>query len=442
MDNNTSPIDSGMPGVPGHSLHAYRHEPALLLILGVFAALFWLVIVGSAVAVAYFGHPALLLFFAVPALLILVIHLIAMSVFITRIKGNAVRITAEQFPDLYTRLLASCRRVGLAKIPEAYVMSGDGMLNAFAARFLRRYYVVLLSDVLNGVEHDPEAINFYIGHELGHVHRRHIAFGWLLHPVMFLPVIAAAYRRAQEYTCDQYGLACCASPASAAQAMVVLAAGPHQSKQVNIDAYVKQCEDTKGFWMSANELSSDYPWLCKRMRHISPQSTQKIPARNPLAWVLSVFLFRFGTGGFAVNLLWSLLIWFYLGVVGFTVYQEVKLRQTNIKLFSYGRDAAAQVGKYYVEKEQLPESLEAIGINPKTSGLPIDTIELDQDGGQITVKLKNEHTISYEPHVDDNGKVVWDCSTDVPKKEIPANANCTFTGFDPGDLTDVLKLMR
>ena len=139
---------------------------------------------------------------------------------------------------------------------------------------------------------------------------------------------------------------------------------------------------------------------------------------------------------------WSLLIWLYFGVFAFAAIQESRLMHTNMKLFSYGRDAAAQVGKYYVEKEQLPESLEAIGINPKTSGLPIDTIELDQDGGQITVKLKNEHTISYEPHVDDNGKVVWDCSTDVPKKEIPANANCTFTGFDPGDLTDVLKLMR
>ncbi len=432
MDTTTATVDPGLPGVPGQSLKAYRHEQGLFLILTVFASLFWLALASAAIALAVFGHPALLLLFAVPGLLILVFHLIGMSVFITHLKGNAVRITAEQFPDLYTRLLGCCRRVGLAKIPDAFVMSGDGMLNAFAARFLRRYYVVLLSDVLNGIEHDPEAVNFYIGHELAHIHRRHIAFGWFLHPVMFLPLVAAAYRRAQEYTCDQYGLACCASQPSAAQAMAVLAAGPHQSKQVNIDAYLKQCDDTKGFWMSVTELGGDYPWLCKRMRHISPQSVQKIPTRNPFAWVLSIFLFRFGPGGFPVNLFWSIFIWVYFSIIAVAGYQDFKTHQLNLKLFSYGSLATEKVGQYYLDNESLPETPGEIGLNAKDSGLPIASVDIDQDGGRVTMTLEDDHYIAYDPELNDEGKITWSCATDMPKEQIPKSANCQYDGKEVG----------
>lgn len=438
MDNNHPALEPGLPEIPGQPLRAYRNEQGLFIAVAIVAALFWLALIGVAATASYLLHPVLALVVVVPLILIYLVHLVAMSVFIAHLKGNAVRITAEQFPDLYTRLLACCRRVNLNKIPEAFVMSGDGMLNAFAARFLRRYYVVLLSDVLNAVEHDPEAVNFYIGHELAHIHRGHIAFGWFLHPAMFLPLIATAYRRAQEYTCDQYGLACCESQFSAAQAMAVLAAGPQQSRQLNLAAYLKQCEDTKGFWMSINELNADYPWLCKRMRHISPQSTQRIPGRNPLAWFLSVLIFRFGVGAFGFNLLMSIVVWTYIGVAAYGAYQHYKEKAVVVGLFNYGTQVTTKVTQYFVEHEVAPEDLAVLHLDYQSSGLPIRKAEIDEFG-VVTLTVRQRQRITYEPSFDESGKLVWECTTDIQQDLIPKSAHCRYDGLDFEGLGNLMR---
>ncbi len=419
------------PNAPGLAMQAYRHEQGLFFVLAAFSILFWLGITLLTIGIVW-----------IYVLMFWIIGLFSFSALISHLKGSAVRITPEQFPDLHARLLYCCQRVGLTKVPEAYVMNGDGLLNAFATRFLRRYYVVLLSDVLGAIDSDKDAINFYIGHEIGHVHRSHIANGWWLAPSMWMPVIGAAYRRAQEYTCDQYGLVCCQHPESAAHALAVLAAGPSQWKAMNLDAYLKQCETTGGFWMSLNELTSDYPWLCKRMRHIMPQSPVTIPSRNPFAWFLSLFMFRAGPLGIGGSMLFLVAFIGVLAAIAIPQYQDYVTRAKNIQVFSYAGDATTKVGQFYMEKEQLPESLEAIGITPKTTGLPIKAMELSQDGGQITIELASGHSIVYEPHVDDAGKVVWDCATDLPKKQIPKNAKCQSNYTDPNDISDLIRQMR
>src|SRR5206468_183018 len=108
--------------------------------------------------------------------------------------------------------------------PEAYLLQGNGMLNAFATRFLGRHYVVLLSDVVDAMQAHPEGVNFYIGHELGHVRMKHLTGKLWRAPVLWIPLLGAAYSRANESTCDRHGRACCESPEAAARAMVALAA--------------------------------------------------------------------------------------------------------------------------------------------------------------------------------------------------------------------------
>ena len=91
-------------------------------------------------------------------------------------------------------------------------MQGGGVLNAFATRFLGRNYVVLLSDIVDAMEEHPDGVSFYFGHELGHIRRHHLTGNLLRAPVLWLPLIGAAYSRAKESTCDRHGRACCASP--------------------------------------------------------------------------------------------------------------------------------------------------------------------------------------------------------------------------------------
>lgn len=240
------------------------------------------------------------------------------SYLISWVRGNGARITAEQFPDLHGRLLDCCTVTGVKKPPEFYLLAGDGMRNAFATRFLNRYYVVLLSDIVDGLEDDPEALNFYIGHELGHIARGHLAKHWLILPVVWLPLIGAAYSRAREYTCDQFGLACCNNIDSAVHALTALSVGGKRWKTLNKSAYTAQAADTGGFWMSLNEVLADYPWLSKRVARIRGEQ-EIIASRNPLAMLLACLVPNTGLGVIGAFVLYSYFAMVFVLVFGITM---------------------------------------------------------------------------------------------------------------------------
>src|SRR5439155_24154722 len=100
--------------------------------------------------------------------------------FVTAIRGSAVRLSSEQFPDLHGRVEALARRMELRRTPDVYLMQQDGTLNAFAMRFLRAHMVVLLSDLLEACGENAAARDMIIGHELGHIRAGHLRARWLL----------------------------------------------------------------------------------------------------------------------------------------------------------------------------------------------------------------------------------------------------------------------
>lgn len=89
--------------------------------------------------------------------------------------------------------------------------------------------------MVDALEDHPGALNFYIGHELGHIHRKHLIWGPVLFPAAILPVIGAAYSRAREYTCDNYGFACCEDQRDAMIGLSVLSAGDRRWKTLKIE---------------------------------------------------------------------------------------------------------------------------------------------------------------------------------------------------------------
>lgn len=288
--------------VPGN-IRVYAKEKTLFAVLAAFAALFWLLLTVASVGTVWLILPLLYLF-----------CLAAHSYFIAHLQGNAVEVGAQQLPQLHARFQACCKIVGLDKEPHFYLMSGNGALNAFATRFLRRYYVVLLSDVVDALQDDEGALNFYIGHELGHIAQKHLARHWWISLVMLTPLLGSAYSRAREYSCDQYGLACCRDTDSAMRALAVLAAGGKRWKTVNLDAYIGQSERSGGFWMSLNELTGDYPWLCKRVARVQRGDAARFPRRHWAAWALAALVPRTGFG-----FVGGLILYVYLGGVAAAV---------------------------------------------------------------------------------------------------------------------------
>jgi Zn-dependent protease with chaperone function/type II secretory pathway pseudopilin PulG len=267
----------------------YPNENPLFAISLVLSIAFWLLVLVGTLGVA-------LLY----AALFFVFYLFAQSALIAYIKGTAVRITPQQFPDLHERLSACCRRLGIETVPETYLLHGDGAFNAFATRFLGVNFVVLLSDVVDALESRPGAVSFYLGHELAHIHRRHLLWRPVLLPASILPLLGAAYHRAREATCDNYGAACCDDPQDAVVGLSVLAAGGKRWQAMSFTEYIAQAGETSGFWMSFNELVSDYPWLVKRVARVTARSQGRppdIPARNPLAYLFALLVPRTGAGG-------------------------------------------------------------------------------------------------------------------------------------------------
>ena len=148
----------------------YPRERTLGTITLVLGLLVWVVLL-----IGTFGGALLML--AVGFLL----YLFAQSALIAHIKGNGVELSETQFPDLYAHFAACCDRLKMPERPKAYVIAGNGTLNAFATRFLGLQYVVLMSDVIDAMDKHAEGVRFYMGHELGHLRLRHISghlFRW------------------------------------------------------------------------------------------------------------------------------------------------------------------------------------------------------------------------------------------------------------------------
>ncbi|QNA87573.1 M48 family metalloprotease [Massilia sp. Dwa41.01b] len=267
----------------------YKNEKTLFGIMLVLSIFVWAgMIFGAGGVVLVYG----LMFF--------LFYCFAQSALISYIKGTGVRITHEQFPDLHQQIGACCAKLGLERVPEAYVLQMGGSLNAFATRFLGRDFLVLYSDVIDNLHDNPDALNFYIGHEIGHIKRRHLSWATVLLPASFLPLVGAAYSRAREYTCDRH-LAACEHPLNAEFGIAALAAGGKRWRTMNKGAYIDQARETEGFWMSFHELVGDYPWLVKRMaavRALAAGQEVRQPRRHVLATIMALFVPRTGaTGG-------------------------------------------------------------------------------------------------------------------------------------------------
>jgi len=261
-------------------------ERTLYAISAVISAAIWLAAAISIVGIAYT---------IVGALVGWVVH----SLFLAHLTGNGVRVGPRQLPDLMRRIEAAAHKLGMDRVPDAYVVQSGGLLNAFATKLLSRRFIVIYSELLQACDSDDPSgqaneLDFVIGHELGHLAAGHL--GWrrvLLLPARLFPLLGPAYSRACEYTCDRCGAAVAGDVTVSARALAVLAAGPRAARRMDLDAYVEQRRETRGFWMAVYELNATHPFLSKRvaaLRNWENQGSAEPVGRNPLAYPLAPFL--------------------------------------------------------------------------------------------------------------------------------------------------------
>jgi Zn-dependent protease with chaperone function len=393
----------------------YKNEKTLFSIMLVVSLLIWVALVVGTVGMAL---VYLLLFF--------ISYCFAQSALVSYLKGTAVQITPAQFPDLHQRIEACCQRLGLEQAPQAYLLQMGGVFNAFATRFFGNNFIVLYSDLVDALEERPDAINFYIGHEIGHIRRNHLRWSALLAPAAWLPLLGAAYARAREYTCDRHGFHACDDLKSAQVGLAALATGGKRWRQMSVSHYAAQAQQSNGFWMSFHELVGDYPWLVKRMavvRGLAHGSEVAPPGRHGLAYLLALFVPRLGVGG-AGSVLVLLALIGALAAVAIPAYSEYTAKARMVQAVGVGREATAAVERYFYANGRGPATLETAGYAMDDPSHAVQDITVDPGNGMVRVFPSDLNyrgkAIAFTPRVDENKRVVWRCaSEDIPERVLP-----------------------
>jgi len=198
------------------------------------------------------------------AIIILLFVFFRFAVLIGHLKGNAIKLSPNQFPDIYQTVVKQSQLLGLKYVPDVYILQSGGILNAFATKFMGNNYIVLYSEIVESAyEQDKNILEFITGHELGHIKRNHMIKNLLLFPSFLIPFLAAAYSRACEYTCDN--IAHSLSPMGAKSGLLILASGRTLYKKVNLKDYLAQDQTEAGFWKWFAEKVSSHPNLTKRI---------------------------------------------------------------------------------------------------------------------------------------------------------------------------------
>jgi Zn-dependent protease with chaperone function len=242
----------------------WHSEDPLFILITLISLVLWLFLFISVIGVIYAVILGLFFFFS---------HLI----FISRIKGSAVKLSENQFPDLHQRVIDLSEKIGLKKMPEVYVMQSGGSLNAFATKFFGSNIIVLYTDLLDACGDNAAARDMIIGHELGHLKAGHLRFMWLLTPGLLVPFIGSALMRAREFTCDRFGMVLSGDVEGALLGLSILAAGAQKGPHVNHQELVKQRKDFQKGFLTIGKWLVTHPPLCDRIYELSPAlSSQKI----------------------------------------------------------------------------------------------------------------------------------------------------------------------
>lgn len=179
---------------------------------------------------------------------------------------NGIEISPRQFPEAYAEVERAAREFGLGFVPDAYVVSGNGVINAAASGHGLRRYVFINSDLfeVGGRARNPDALRFIVGHEVGHIAAGHASYWRQLFTITMglVPILGSVLSRAQEYTADNYGYRL--RPQGAQGAMATLAGGKYLNTAIEMNEYSARAGREKGFFVWVVNAMASHPVLIWR----------------------------------------------------------------------------------------------------------------------------------------------------------------------------------
>lgn len=181
-----------------------------------------------------------------------------------RLMGSALRVGADQFPEIHNAASAISRMMGLDE-PAIFIVE-DNQQNAFAIKHGSKSYVILIDDIVFGAlaTGNAGALNFILAHELAHH-----ALG---HTGTLRSMVTQYYKplsRLDEFSCDAVAHAVIGDPQAARDALALLLIGPQLFGRVNkaaLDRQAREVADNK--YSKQAEHGMTHPLLLRRYSKI------------------------------------------------------------------------------------------------------------------------------------------------------------------------------
>jgi hypothetical protein len=195
------------------------------------------------------------------------------------VRGNSVRLSDRQFPEVYAVLKDHCRRLGMTKVPELFLTSGSIQPYSQTFSSWRETYIVLHQIIFDiNDEKTLDVVSFLIGHELGAVRLNHTRV-WnemLLTYISSIRWLRNPLERVRTYSRDRYGAAL--TP-TGFRGLLIDAIGRRLMDHVNLDAYFAEERKYGGFWSSLNAFFDPKPQVLTRLRRLHDAGYRYLPYR-------------------------------------------------------------------------------------------------------------------------------------------------------------------
>lgn len=166
-----------------------------------------------------------------------------------------IRVSEENFPEIYAKAQEFSQLLGWKKAPEIYIQQMDGSINAMASWVPGKKYVHLNAEVVDiqYLEHkDFDTLCFVMAHEFGHLYLHHVQiyYNFWSSLAVTIPVagkyfLAPLLSRAREYSADRVAQALTGECGT--ETMMFLTAGRHLYKYANAEDYMAWVNKDKNF---------------------------------------------------------------------------------------------------------------------------------------------------------------------------------------------------
>lgn len=202
-------------------------------------------------------------------LLFLLMNKVLKGIFVGIIRGSSIRVTKDQFPDIYAIIEEQRIQLKLEESPDVYITTGH--FNAFVTKFSRAHILMIYSEVIEtALKGNYDVLKYVTAHELCHIKQRHLAKEKYLFPSRIIPFLSLAYSRACEFTCDRTGYHF--SPKGSIEGVLIMTMGKEIYSQSNIELHINDAIENEGFWSWLSEKFLTHPHPYKRLIQIKDYS--------------------------------------------------------------------------------------------------------------------------------------------------------------------------